>query len=62
MRLTLDIRRQTYTYNIDLHPILTYQLFGFNPTSSGTLRLGILTFILYFFGGSAGVYQPHTTR
>ena len=46
-RPTLDIRRQTYACDLDLHPMSTRRLCGFSPISSGVMWLGLSIFIFY---------------
>ena len=52
MRLMLNIKRQTYVYDLDLHPMSSCQLFGFSPTNLKVIRLGISIFIFHFLGSS----------
>ena len=49
----LDIRSQTYVYNLDLYPMLFRQLFGFSSTSPEVMQLRLSIYIFYFLGGSA---------
>ena len=53
-RSTLDIRCQTYAYDLNLHPMSFHQFFEFSPTSLGAMQLGLLIFIFHFLGGNAG--------
>ena len=50
----LDIRRQTYACDLDLHLMSFHQLFKFSPTSLEVMQLGLLIFIFYFLGDSVG--------
>ena len=54
IRSMLDIRRQAYACNLELHPISSRQLFGFSPASPGAMRLRLSIFIFHFLGSSTG--------
>lgn len=47
IRLTLNIRYQTYVYDLDLHPISTHQLFEFSCISFGVICSKVSNFICY---------------